>query len=127
MSLLFYRTAFIHFQVECLLRELCRLHNINVPNEATILLSGEGASASGSGSTSGCTSASASETVNEGAKSMDHGFEEPNEDGYGSDSSVSSLDSDDYGSLTRLEKTSPSKNAPPLKKAHMDVLNKLVS
>lgn len=98
-----------------------------MPNEAAILLGGESSGASTSGSTSGITGAS----VIEGAKSIDQPMGDTIEDGYGSDTSLSSLDSDDYESATRVETKSPSKKSaddmPPLKKAHMDVLNKLVS
>lgn len=126
----------MRLQVDILLRELCRLHNMKVPNDAAKLLIGESSSASTSASTSGNAIDNASEDASKSGSvkplegSINQLTEEQNEDGYGSDTSVSSLDSDNFESATALEK-SPSKkssdDAPPLKKAHMDVLKKLVS
>lgn len=122
---------YLYLQVEILLRELCRLHKIKMPNEATILLTGESSSGSTGGLVSGSVCGSDSGMASGSAKSVEDSID--HEAGYGSDTdiSLSSLDSDDFESATRLEKKSPSKNstdvAPPFKKAHLDVLKKIVS
>lgn len=121
---------YLYIQVDTLLRDLCRLHKIKMPNEATVLLSGE----SSSGTTSGMASGSVAGSANvKTADSMDQSTEDPSEAGYASDgdSSSSSMDSDNYESISEFYTKSPSKKSttdddPPIKKAHLDVLKKIV-
>lgn len=117
-----------------MLRELCRLHKIKMPNEAVVLLSGESSSeatsemagGSVSGSDRGWASGSGVKTADD---SIDQSIDDQYEAGYGSDddTSISSIDSDNFESLTKVEEKSRSKDdTPPFKKAHMDVFKKIV-
>lgn len=113
----------LNFQVDMLIRELCGVHNIKIPNEVTILMHGE--SSSGSAKPVENSVVKSNEDKNEVQN------EDPNEDGYDSDTSISSLDSDVFDTTTRFEMKSPSKrssdDAAPLEKAHWDVFKKIVS
>lgn len=101
---------FLHFQIDFLLRELCRLHKVEIPTEATNLTHGEGSSGI----------VKSEDSIGEQAK-------DKKEDGYayGSDDS---LDSDDLESAFTDEEESPQKNpsddTPPFKKIHMDLIKK---
>lgn len=109
------------------MRELCRLHKIKMPNEAVVLLSGESSSGTTSGMASGSDGGSAS--VKTADDSIDQSIDDQYEAGYGSDddTSISSIDSDNFESLTKVEEKSRSKDdTPPFKKAHMDVFKKIV-